>query len=51
MLLDSSSTDKLLENSAQNTCAGLLLLGKEIAIDSHDINIFSLGLVAQAINR
>jgi len=51
MLLDSSSTDGLLEDDAQRTCGGLLLLRKEIALKSHHSNPLSPGLIAQDINH
>jgi len=50
MLRDSSSTERLLENSAQHTCAALLLLGKEISIESHHSRVFPPTLVAPVVN-
>ena len=51
MLGDSSSADKLFEDGAQHICCRLLLLGKEIAVYSHDSNVFPLSLIAQTINN
>ena len=46
MLGDSSSAGKLLEHSAQHIGGGQFLLGKEIAIYSHDGKVFLLNLIA-----
>jgi len=51
MLRDTSSADKLLEDSAQHICGGLFQLGKEVAVESHNSNVFSPSMIAQAINN
>ena len=51
MLGYSSSAGKLLEHSTQHIGGGLFLLGKEIAIYSHDGKAFLLSLIAQTVDN
>jgi len=39
MLRDSFSVDKLFNDGSQHACGGLFLMGKEIAVESHDGNV------------
>jgi len=50
MLRDSSPADKLFKDGAQNTCSGLFLLGKEVAVESYKSNVLPCSLITQAIN-
>jgi len=50
-LQDTSSAEKLHKDSAQHICSGFFLLGKEVAVESHNSNVFSPSMIAQAMNN